>query len=55
MAGYKANEIVYNHRLFSTITDLGAWAIPEDLNSDNLVLNLYFNHHANHQMVQPSS
>lgn len=48
---YKANEIVYNHRLFSTVNDLGAWASPEDLSSNELVLNLYFNHNANHQVV----
>lgn len=55
MAVSKANEIVYNHILFSTINDLGAWDVPEDLNSNHLVLNLYFNHNANHQMAQPSS
>lgn len=28
MATYKANEIVYNHRLFGTINDLGAESTP---------------------------
>lgn len=51
----KANGIVYNCILFSTINDLGVWAVPEDLNSNHLVLNLYVNHNANHQMAQPSS
>lgn len=51
MAIYKAHETVYNHRLLSTVNDLGAWAIPEDLSSNDLVPNLYFNHNANHQMV----
>lgn len=40
IAIFKANEIVYNHRLFSIINDLGAWAVPEDLNTNDIVLNL---------------
>lgn len=51
---HKANEIVYRHRLFGTTNDLGAWVVPEDLNSSDVVLNLYFNHNTNHQMEQPS-
>ena len=51
MAIYKANKIVYSHRLFGTINDLGVWAAPEDLNSNDVILNLYFNHNANHQMI----
>ena len=40
IAIYKANEIVYNHTLFSIINDLGARAVPEDLNANDIVLNL---------------
>ena len=50
----KANEILYSHRLFGTINDLGAWVVPEDLNSNDVFLNHYFNHNTNHQMEEPS-
>lgn len=38
---HKANEIVYSHRLFGTTNDLGAWVVPEDLNSSDVVTDLY--------------